>query len=62
MKRFEVEDAEKRETNYNAEEMSYKEITTVIDQYKNCKEYKETKETHNSLVCEYKKLEGYIID
>ena len=69
-KSFEVEDTEKWETNYDMEEMSCKEITTVIDQYndmktcniKECKEYEEAKETYNSLVCEYKRLEVYIID
>ena len=61
---------EKQQTNYNTEEMSCEEITTVRDQYNenkthNIKEFEEceeTKEVHDILVCEYKRLEGYMID
>ena len=67
MKCFEAEDIEKRETNYDVEEMSHKEITKVIDQYndkKTCssKECEKTAEAHDSLACEYKRLEKSIID
>ena len=52
------------------EEISCEQIITVIDQYnenktcdiKECEECKEKKETCYSLVCEYKRLEGCIID
>ena len=70
VKSFEAEDVEKLVPTYDAEEMSCEEISNIIKQYndknttttKECPQCEDTTEAYDSLVCEYKRVEQYMID